>query len=56
MLGFLFDNLVFFWQKTVDISLDTNCDPFLADLFLYSQEVIFIQGVLQKWKEASPIL
>jgi hypothetical protein len=28
--------------------MGTNCAPFLADLFLYSYEADFIQGLLKK--------
>ena len=28
--------------------MGTNCAPFLADLFLYSHEADFIQGLLKK--------
>ena len=28
--------------------MDTNCAPLLADLFLYSYEAEFIQGLVQK--------
>jgi hypothetical protein len=37
---------VFF--KTVGISMGTHCVPLLADLFLYSYEADFIQGILKK--------
>ena len=37
---------VFF--KTVIISMGTNCAPLLADLFLYSYEADFIQGLRKK--------
>jgi hypothetical protein len=47
MLGFLVDNIyvVFgdqIFQQSVGISMDTNCAPLLADLFLYSFEVFTI--------------
>ena len=61
MLDFFIDNIfvilvdVFF--NTVGIPMGTNCAPLLADLFLYSYEADFIQGLLKKkQKEASPIL
>ena len=43
MLGFRLDNIfVFFegkvFQQIVDIPMDTNCAPLLADIFLYSYE------------------
>ena len=62
MLEILIDNiLVVFggrvFQQTVGILMGTNCAPLLADLFLYSYEADFIQGLLKKKrKEASPIL
>ena len=37
---------VFF--NTVGIPMGTNCAPLLADLFLYSYEADFIQGLLKK--------
>ena len=53
MLEFLIDNIfVIFggrvFQRTVDIPMCTNCAPLLADLFLYSYEADFIQGLLKK--------
>ena len=53
MLEFFIDNIfVMFgervFQQTVDIPMGTNCAPLLADLFLYSYEVDFIQGLLKK--------
>ena len=53
MLKFLIDNIfVMFggcvFQQTVSISMITNCAPLLADLFLYSYEADFIQGLLKK--------
>ena len=36
------------FQPTVDIPMGTNCIPLLADLFLYSYEADFIQGLLKK--------
>ena len=53
MLKFLIDNIfVMFgggvFQQTVGIPMDTNCAPLLADLFLYSYEADFIQGLLKK--------
>jgi hypothetical protein len=47
MLGFLviFGDQVF--QQSVGIPMDTNCAPFLADLFLYSHEAEFVQKLLQ---------
>jgi hypothetical protein len=34
-----------FFQQTVAIPMGTNCAPLLTDLFLYSHEAIFIQGL-----------
>ena len=53
MLEFLIDNIfVIFgghvFQQTVGISMGTNCAALLADLFLYSCEADFIQGLLKK--------
>ena len=36
------------FQQTVGIPMGTNCAPLLADLFLYSYEAEFIQGLLKK--------
>ena len=53
MLEFLIDNIfVIFggriFQQTVGIHMSTNCAPLLSDLFLYSYEADFIQGLLKK--------
>jgi hypothetical protein len=53
MLEFLIDNIfVMFggrvFQQTVGIPMGTNCAPLLANLFLYSYEADFIQGLLKK--------
>ena len=53
MLDFLIDNIfVMFggcvFQQIVGIPMATNCAPLLADLFLYSYEADFIQGLLTK--------
>ena len=37
------------WQQTIGIPMATNCAPLVADLFLYSYEVDFVQH-LQKSK------
>ena len=52
MLEFLIDNIfVLFdgrvFQLRVDIPMGTNCAP-LADLFIYSYEADFIQGLIKK--------
>ena len=36
------------FQQTVSMHMYTNCVPLLADLFLYSYEADFIQGLLKK--------
>jgi hypothetical protein len=36
------------FQQTIGISMGTNCAPLLADLFLYSYEADFIQGLFKK--------
>jgi hypothetical protein len=62
MLEFLIDNiLVIFggrvFHQTVGIPMGTNCAPLLADLFLYSYEADFIQGLLKKnEKKLTPFL
>jgi hypothetical protein len=52
MLEFLIDNIFIkfggrVFQQTVGIPMCTNCAPLLADLFLYSYEAYFIQGLLK---------
>jgi hypothetical protein len=59
MLGFLIDNIfVMFagpvFQQTVGIPMGKNCAPLLADLFLYSYEADFIQGLLKKNEKKLP--
>jgi hypothetical protein len=45
------------FNRLVALHMGTNCASLLADLFLYSFEADFIQGLLKKKrKEASPIL
>ena len=53
MLEFLIDNIfVLFgrcaFRQPVGTHMGKNCNPFLTDLFLYSYEADFIQGVLNK--------
>ena len=53
MLEFLIDNVFAIFggrvfQQTVGIPMGTNCAPLLVDLFLYSYEANFIQGLLKK--------
>ena len=53
MLEYLIDNIfVMFggrvFQQAVGISMGANCAHLLADLFLYSYEADFIQGLLKK--------
>jgi hypothetical protein len=45
-MNYMFDGRVF--QQIIGISINTNCAPLLADLFLYSYEADFIQGFLKK--------
>ena len=54
---FLIDNIfVMFcgrvFQQTASIPMGTNCVPLLADLFPYSYEKDFIQGLLKKYEKA----
>jgi len=56
MLDFLIDNIFVefggrVFQQTVGIPMGTNCAPLLADLFLYSYEADFIQGLLRNNKK-----
>ena len=53
MFEFLIDNIFAMFggrvfQQTISIPMSTNCAPLLADLFLYSCEADFIQGLLKK--------
>jgi hypothetical protein len=53
MLQLFIDNiLVIFggrvFQQRVDLPMGVNCAPILVDLFLYSYEADFIQGLLKK--------
>jgi hypothetical protein len=53
MLEFLNDNTFVMlggrvFQQTVGIPMGTSCAPILADLFIYSYEADFIQGLLKK--------
>ena len=48
MLEFFIDNIVTMFQQTVDIPMGINCAPLLADLFVYSHDADFIQGLLKK--------
>jgi hypothetical protein len=43
-----FANLVDVFFKTIGIPMGTNCARLLTDLFLYSYEAYFIQGLLKK--------
>ena len=36
------------FSADIGITMDTNCAPLLADLFLYSYDADFIQGLLNK--------
>ena len=56
MLEFLVDNIfVVFagkvFQQIIGIPMGTNCAPLLADIFLYSYEVEFIQSLLSAGKK-----
>ena len=56
MLEFLVDNIfVVFsgkvFQQIISIPMGTNCAPLLADIFLYSYEVEFIQSLLPAGKK-----
>ena len=56
ILEFLIDNIFAMFggrvfQQSVGIPLGTNCAPLLADLYLYSYEADFIQGLLKKNKK-----
>ena len=42
---------LYVFQQTVGIPIGTNCVPLLADLFLYSYDADFIQGLLKKTEE-----
>jgi len=53
MLEFLIDNIFAMFggrvfQQTGGIPMGRNCAPLLADLFLYSYEADFLQGVCQE--------
>jgi len=53
MLELLIDNIFVLFGRsvflqTVGIPMGTNCAPLLADLYLYSYEEDFIQGLLKK--------
>jgi hypothetical protein len=49
MLEFLIDNIfVILVDEFFNIPTNTNCAPFLADVFLYSHDADFIQGLLKK--------
>jgi hypothetical protein len=45
---FFIDNIFTMFQQTADIPMGINCAPLLADLFVYSHEADFIQGLLKK--------
>ena len=55
MLEFLIDNIFVefggqIFQQSTGIPMGTNCAPLLADLFLYSYEVEFIQNLVKQKK------
>ena len=45
---YLFSLVDVFFQQTIDIPMGTNCAPPLTNLFLYSNEADFIQGLFKK--------
>jgi hypothetical protein len=52
MVEFLIDNIFAMFggrvfQQTVGISMAPNCAPLLAELFLYSYEADFMQGLIK---------
>ena len=52
MIDFLIDNIFVecggvIFQQVIGIPMGTNCAPLLADLFLYSYEVEFIQTLIK---------
>ena len=56
MLEFLVDNIFMVFvgkvfQQIVGIPMETNCVPFLADIYLYSYEAEFIQSLLSTRKK-----
>jgi len=53
MINFPIDNIFIefrgrIFQQTVDIPMGTNCTPLLANLYLHSYEVEFVQELLRK--------
>jgi hypothetical protein len=59
MLELLIDNIFAMFggrvfQQTVGIHMGTNCAPLFTDLFLYSYEEDFIQGLLKKNEKKLP--
>ena len=58
MFEFLIDNIFDMFGGRVFQQMGTNCAPLLADLFLYSYEADFIQGLLKKngKKLADPLI
>jgi len=56
MLHFLMDNIFVqfggrVFQQTIGIPMGTNCALLLSDLFLYSYEAEFIQGLISEKKK-----
>ena len=56
MLEYLIDNIFVefggqIFQQTTGIPMGTNCAPLLADLFLYSNEAVFVQSLLKAGKK-----
>jgi len=57
IINFLIENIFIGFggricQKTVGIPMETNCAPFLVDLFLYPYEADFVQELKGKKKLA----
>jgi hypothetical protein len=53
MLEFLIDNIFAMFggrvfQQTAGMHMGTNCAPLLVDVYIYSYEADFIQGLLKK--------
>ena len=52
MIGFLIDNIFVqfggcLFLQVIGISMETYCDPLLADLFLYSYENEFLDNMIK---------
>ena len=56
MLEYLINNIFvefgrWIFRQTIGIPMGTNCTPLLDDLFLYSYEAEFIQGLMKAGKK-----